>query len=177
MSGSSDQRPDAGESLAPLIAQAAKSRRVRRWVGMAIAAIAGLVSSGALTAGALKVWTWATTREGVVEQNLKIAELERAVGLPRTAPEAQAEAGLRARVSALEAADKAQALQASSEVVIYERMVSILCATAEPRAARRADAARACVARYRKLLEGKMLPRAAADTVLESTIPQSTYDH
>ena len=58
----SNERPEPTESLAPLLVQASKSRRVRRWAGMAAVAIAGLVSSGALTTGGLKVWTWATTR-------------------------------------------------------------------------------------------------------------------
>jgi hypothetical protein len=167
---------DNPSSLAPLIAQAAKSRRVRRWVGMAAAALAGLVASGGIATGALKVWTWATTREGVVEQNTRIAELERTVGLPRTAPEAQAEAGLRARVKAIEDAEKARALQSSDQQQLYERVSSILCAAAEPRSARRAAAARACVDEYRSLIRGGMLPRPASDKVLESTIPQSTYD-
>ncbi len=163
------------DSLGPLITQAVHSRRLQGWALIASKWLVGFVAGGGLLTGGLKVVTWVTTRDGIVEQNARLNELEGAVGLPRLAPEKQAEASLRARVTALETVEKARALQASDQQSIYERQVSILCASVEPRAPKRAMAARACVEEYRSLIDGGMTPRSAADKVLESTIPRSTY--
>ncbi len=163
------------DSLGPLIEGAARSRHVRLWAIVAGKWLVGLAASGALATGGLKVVTWATTRDGIVEQNLRIAELQKAVGLPRTEPEAFAEKALRIRVTELEAAIKANS-HITGEQGIYERMVSVMCASAEPRASKRAAVARACVLEYRELIKGGMTPRAACDKTLQTAIPRATYD-
>lgn len=171
------ERPEAQDSLAPLVAQGVKSRRVRRWVGMAAAAIATLVSSGALTTGAIKAWQWITSREDTVVVNTRLGALERAVGLPMSEPEAAAESALRIRVAKLERAERdREEAQTGVERVLFERWVSIAAAGAEPRAALRAARAREAVLAYRRELADGMKPRAAAERVLQTQIPRSTYD-
>ena len=172
----SDQRPEPAESLAPLLEQAAKSRRVRRAASWAVTAIAGLVASGALTTGAIKAWQWITTREETVQVNTRLAALERAVGLPISEPEAAAESALRIRVAVLERAERdRQESQLAAEDQLFERWVSIAAATAEPQGRLRALRAREAVEAYRANRRDGLRPMPAAERVLESKIPRSTY--